>query len=229
MKKFIIVIVFVFLIAILISFNYLLWDREKQLENFQDLNESKNFTIDTLGEKNNNLDKLNKELAQRIQTLEQENIRLTGNNSELNNKNTVLERDALLKNNLILTLKSNLDISPINSVIKKWVEAIDAKDYKAAQALAVNSKNTNLSVVEKAQEIYQKEIKSIKLKSLEIFNELNDAEHIIKIQVKAVFNVDKPQNAQESLFKDGDNEKYITLEYILDTKEWLILDISDKP
>ena len=55
MKKFIIVIVFVFLIAILISFNYLLWDREKQLESYQDLSDAKNLSIDTLGEKINTI------------------------------------------------------------------------------------------------------------------------------------------------------------------------------
>ncbi|WP_242855640.1 hypothetical protein [Ruminiclostridium josui] len=69
MKRFIIIIVFLFLIALLISFNYLLWDREKQLENFQDLKDAKNFTIDTLGEKNNTLDKKNKELTEKVESL----------------------------------------------------------------------------------------------------------------------------------------------------------------
>jgi len=87
MKKFVIVVVFIFLIAILISFNYLLWDRERQLANYQDLSNAKNLSIDTLGEKINNLDKQNKELSQRIIDLENENQNLKINSYVLETEN----------------------------------------------------------------------------------------------------------------------------------------------
>lgn len=237
MKKFIIVIVFVFLIAILISFNYLLWDREKQLESYQDLSNAKNLSIDTLGEKINNLDKQNKELAEKISSLEKENSEIKSSNYKLIADSQQIRQKMEQNKGFISLLKSNMNIEPLETVIKKWVEAVNSKNFKTAKTLvSEDSKDEILSNEEKFKTAYQSEIKAIRLKSSKLYNELTDDEHLAKIQFQIIFEVDKPEAASESkeeipqvLFKSGENEKYITMELDREAGEWRISELSDKP
>jgi len=237
MKKFIIIIVFVFLIAILLSFNYLLWDREKQLESFQDISDSKNLTIETLSEKMNTLDKLNKELSKRVDNLTDANTTIRDYSTMINNENIDLKRQSILKNNLINMLKKNVDVVPMEAVIKKWTEAVDSKKYEEARAfISKNSEDQTINDTVKFKEVYQSELKTIKIKTLNLFTELADDEHLGKLQFKIVFEVGKPDITDENkgklsgkFFKSGDNEKYITMELNSETNDWLILEIKDKP
>lgn len=230
MKKFIIVIVFGFLIAILISFNYLLWDREKQLESFQDISDSKNLTIETLSEKMNNLDKQNKELNTTVERLEEENTKLKNNEFTLKSENNSLSQKVTQSNSFILTLKKIMDTEPINTVLKTWVDAINAKNYESAQSLiSEKSTNTILNDNHKLEETIKKEIKSIKIKSVEPYNGLTDQDHIAKIQFLVVFEVDKQDDTPSELFKSGENLKYFTMEYTSSDNGWKILEMTDKP
>jgi cell division protein FtsB len=236
MKKFIIVIVFVFLIALLISFNYLLWDREKQLENFQDISDSKNFTIDTLAEKNNSLDKLNKELTGRINDLNTQLTDLRKEYFSLSDENLELYKQVANSNDLIIQFKKNLNTAPINDVIKKWFEAISTQNFKVASTMiSKNSQDSTINDFESFSKAYLAEVKAIHLKSSKLFTDLVDSEHLGKIQVKVSAEVEKPVPAQDktpvpsNLFKSGINEKYITVEFDSQSNGWLILEVSDKP
>lgn len=237
MKKFIIVIVFVFLISILISFNYLLWDREKQLASFQNMSDSNNITIDTLSEKMNILDKLNKELNKKVESLTDDITTAKEYSLEKDNENKDLRSEIIYKNELILMLKKAIDTSPMNAVIKKWTEAVNSKDFDGAQAfISTNSKDETINNTINFKEIYQNEIKTIKVKTIKPFIELTDDEHLKKLQFNVVFEVVKPDHTDEdkdkmtqNIFKSGDNEKYITMELNSDTNEWVILEIKDKP
>jgi sporulation-control protein spo0M len=93
-----------------------------------------------------------------------------------------------------------------------------------------------LGDAEGLKEIYQKELKEIKLKTVEPYIKLKDDEHIKKFQLRVVFEVIKPvtvtggqEQVSDSNFKNGSNEKYITLELDSNTKEWLILEIKNEP
>ncbi|EPR14290.1 hypothetical protein [Ruminiclostridium papyrosolvens] len=231
MKRFIIIIVFLFLIALLISFNYLLWDREKQLENFQDLREAKNFTIDTLGEKNNTLDKKNKELTEKVESLNSVVSDLREEFNRISFENTDLKAQISNYADLIIQFKKNMNTAPINELIKSWFEAINTKNFKVASALV--SKTSQDEVIKNPasfSKTYQEEIKSIHLKSSQIFTGLTDQEHLGKLQFRVIAEVEKPDQLQaEKLYKNGENEKYITVEFNTQSKEWLILEVSDKP
>lgn len=237
MKKFIIVIIFVFLIAFLISFNYLLWDREKQLESYQDLSNAKNLSIDTLGEKINNLDQQNKELTNKIAALENENSELRRKNFQLNTDNQTMLGDLDLKKEFITMLKSNLSVEPIQAVIQKWVEAVNSKDYM--QAVTFVSKASRDEILSREvifKDTYQNEVKTISLKSSKLFTELTDNEHLLKIQFQVLLEVNKPEAAsgdtketQNFIFKNGENIKFITMEIDDESGEWRISELLDKP
>ena len=237
MRKFIIVIVFVFLIAILISFNYLLWDREKQLENYEDLSNAKNLSIDTLGEKINNLDKQNRELAEKLSSLERENQNLKANNAELSDENQQFMQEITSKNDLITLLKNSINAAPMELVIKKWVDSVNLKNYKTAITyISKNNKDEVYQNEEMFKSVYQSELKAIRLKSSKLYTELTDKEHLAKIQFEVVFEVDKPEAPSENsadipeiIFKSGENEKYITMDLDKETGEWLISEISNTP
>ncbi len=237
MKKFIIIIVFVFLISILIAFNYLLWDREKQLESFQDMSDSNNITIDTLSEKMNTLDKLNKELNEKVESLTDDIATEKEYSLAKDNENKELKSEIISKNELILMLKKTMDTAPMNTVIKKWTEDVNSKDFVGAEAfISTNSKDETINNAVNFKEKYQSEIKTIKVKTTKLFTELMDDEHLKKIQFKVVFEVVKPDRTDENkdkitqnIFKGGDNEKYITMELDSNTNEWVILEINDRP
>lgn len=236
MKKFIIIIVFVFLIGILISFNYLLWDREKQLESFQDISDSKNLTIDALSEKMNTIDKLNKELDKRVKSLTDENTEVRNKLTSLSNESAVLKQQLVSKNALISELKKLINIDPMTVVVKKWVEDINSKNYKSATALIVsNSKDTTISDAEKLKEAYQNEVKAIRFKNSKIYAELADEDHLAKMQLEVVVEVDKPESSDagkpvpQNIFKSGENTKYFTMEFDPEENEWFISEIQDKP
>ncbi|MHB8062296.1 MAG: hypothetical protein ACYDG2_06640 [Ruminiclostridium sp.] len=237
MKKFIIVTVFVFLIAILLSFNYLLWDREKQLESFQDISDSNNLTIDTLSDKMNTLDKLNKELSKKVENLTEDNTAIKDNYSIQSKDNIDLKSEIISKNNLIIALKNTIDVVPMDTVIKKWTESVNSKNYEGAHALiSKNSKDQTIKDAVRFKEVYQSELAAIKIKTSKLFTELTDDEHLGKIQFKVVFEVQKPDvtdknkdKIPQDIFKSGDNDKYITMELDSDTKGWVILEIEDEP
>jgi len=237
MKKFIIIVVFVFLISILISFNYLLWDREKQLENYQDLSNSKNLSIDTLGEKINNLDKQNKELAQKISSLTDENSRIKNTNYLLTSENQQIKQELSDKREIILMLKKNLNVEPFQEVVRKWVDAVNSKNFKTAQTyISILSNDEILSSPNIFKSNYQNEIKTIDLKSFKIYTEMTDAEHLAKIQFEAVFQVDKPESPNAGVeevpklvYKQGENLKYMTMQFDAEAGEWRISELSDKP
>ncbi|QNU67189.1 hypothetical protein EHE19_001135 [Ruminiclostridium herbifermentans] len=237
MKKLIIVIVFIFLIAILISFNYLLWDREKQQESFQNMKQSNNLTIETLSEKMNNLDRLNRELTTKLETITNDNETIRKHSSMLNNENAELKKEIQLRNDLIITLKKNIDVTSMNNVIKKWTDSLNSKSYENAQAfISKNSVDRTLvGDINSLKEMYQKEFKEIKLESSEPYIDLKDDEDIMKIKLKVVFEVIKPASApndeevEGSIFKSGSNEKFITMEFNSYTNEWMLLELKNEP
>lgn len=232
MKKFVIVVVFIFLISILISFNYLLWDREKQLANYQDMSNAKNLSIDTLGEKINNLDKQNRELKERITVLENENSSLKVNSYKLEVENHEIKQQLESKNKLVATFKSYIDTEKIENVIKKWAEAVNSKNYKAAKSyISKTSTDEILNNEDKLKQTYQNELKTFVIKSSKLYTGLSDDEHLAKIQFEVVFDVSKPDTSekQDGLFQNGENTKYITMEFDTEASEWYISELSDTP
>ncbi|WP_242855641.1 hypothetical protein [Ruminiclostridium josui] len=124
-----------------------------------------------------------------------------------------------------------MNIAPVNELVKNWFEAINVKNYKLASALV--SKNSQDEVIKNPSifsKTYQEEIKSIYLKSLHIFTEMADPEHLEKFQFRVIAEVEKPEQPRsEKLYKSGENEKYVTVEFDTQSKEWLILEVTDKP
>lgn len=233
MKKFIIIIVFVFLIALLISFNYLLWDREKQMENFQDISDSKNFTIDTLGEKNNTLDKQNKELMDKYNSLNTELTDLRDEFARISDENTQLKQQISENSDLIIQFKKNMNAAPMNELIKNWFEAINTQNFKSASAMiSKDSQDNNINNPSSFSKTYQSEIKSVNLKSSQLYTGLSDQEHLEKIQFRVIVEVEKPEikdKVSSKLYQSGDNEKYITVQFNTQSNQWLILEVADKP
>ena len=126
----------------------------------------------------------------------------------------------------------------MSTVIKKWTDSINSKNYENARTFV--SKNsvdkTLVGDVKALKEMYQEEFKEIKLKSSEPYIDLTvDDENIMKIQLKAVFEVIKPalpandEEVEGSIFNSGSNEKYITMEFNSYSNEWMMLELKNEP
>jgi FtsZ-binding cell division protein ZapB len=230
MKKFIIIVVFVFLISILISFNYLLWDREKQMESFQDMSTSKNLSIETLGEKINSLDKENKSLKDQLNSLSINNAELKDDYSLMLQEREDLRKKALEQNELLLEFKKAMDTKPVEDVLQKWIQAINKKNYSSASsyisAFSTDEKLNNLNNLKIA---YQDSVKNISLKELKIYADNNDDEHISKVQFLVTLKVDVPSTSKQDYYKDGLNKKYFTMDFDRDQNRWFISVIQDTP
>lgn len=230
MKKFVIIVVFVFLISILISFNYLLWDREKQMENFEDMSTSKNLSIEALGEKINSLDKNNKALKDQVDSL-------TISNAELKDKYALMlqERDDLKKKlldqeKLVVQFKNAMDTKPVEDIIQKWIQAINKKNFSTASSyISAFSTDNNLNNLNNLKNVYQDSVKNITLKELKIYADNDDSEHVSKVQFLVTLKVDVPSTSKQDYYKDGLNKKYFTMDFDNNQNKWFISEIQDTP
>lgn len=231
MKKLVLVLVCVLIMTIFIAFNYLLWDRENKIKNIENLNTSKNMSIDTLGDKIKNLDDANKQLAEEIKKLEGEKGSLTERYQLLEQELTVTKDNLKQKNVVLNQLKRLADIKALEQVVKKWVESIDAGKYDEAYKLQIKqlaSPENNISLDSFAN-IYVSNIKNIKIKSIKLYEDDMSAERQGDIVFEVSLDVKKAENAKDSVFKEGLNERYFVVGYDETTGEWIIDNISEVP
>ena len=127
--------IFVLIIIVFIGLNYLLWEREtreRNIKNLQEINAGNSITINTL---NRQLENLNNALAlkeENIRKLEEENSNLKKQIDKLNQDIIKTNNTILQKNILINYLYGNLKSGTPETVIKKWAEYINNKDYISA-------------------------------------------------------------------------------------------------
>ncbi len=229
MKKFVIAVVFIFLTATLISVNYLLWDREQQMANYKNMSASKNLSIETLEEKNYSLSTKNQEYEQTIKKLTEQSVNLNEKLAALSAELDTAKKTDLDKNLIISKLKGYIDTAPMQDTIEKWVQQINKKNYTTAFTyFSVNAKDPMLSNSQNFKNYYQKEIKSITVKDVNIITSEYDTDKIGKLQLHVNFDVTRTEDATDDSFLDGPNQKIFTMEYDEGTQSWVILEILDK-
>ena len=229
MKKFVIAMVFIFLTATLISVNYLLWDREQQMANYKNMSASKNLSIEALEEKNYSLSTKNQEYEQTIKKLTDESVKLNEKLADLSAELDSVKRTDVDKNLIISRLKGYIDTAPMQATIEKWVQQINKKSYSTAFTyFSVNAKDSLLSNSQNFKNYYQKEVKSITVKSVNIITSEYDMDKLGKLRLLVNLDIERADEATDNGFVDGPNQKIFTMEYDEGTQSWVILEISDK-
>ena len=228
MKKLVLAMVFILLMALFIAFNYLLWDRENRVKELKDLefaNASnsadmslKNREIKSLEEENNNL-QLN------VKKLEGDQELLTKTKNDLFVEKDRLEGMITGKNDLLSALKQISDLKELEQPVKKWIDAINVGDYSVAYELeyaSLVSYGSPPSTFEYSENL-KNIIKSFNLKSIKLDTDkgVDEGEIVLDVELE----VKLVENAAPQVYTDGLNDKFVKIGYDTAKKEFIILQI----
>jgi len=241
MKKIILIIFFSLVIAVFVSFNYLLWEREsreKDIKNLQDINSSNSITINILNRQLENLDNSLKIKDESINRLNEENNKLKKDLEKLNQDYLESIKVITRKNETISYFYENLqNINPdvIEAPIKKWAEYINNGDYESAYKTFYVNKEEEKETFADFTNKYKDKVKSIEIKSIAFCNneienqygvsmlQKGDVFFTVELDVKLVENV----NDKDVLFINGSNHKIFGLQYNTKENKWHISNIFE--
>lgn len=231
MKKLVLVLVCALIMTVFIAFNYLLWDRENKIRSFENLNVSKNMSIDALGDKIRSLDDEKKKLQDEIKKLESQNNQIRSNYYLVEQDLALLRKEISSKDDLIYQLKKIADLKPMEAVIRKWAESIDKGEYEPAYELQRRQLTTgenNISFTGFV-DAYKANIKNVKVKEVKLYdNEYSDTKRGVLV-FTVILEVKPVEGSTGQLFIDGENERYFTLGYDEIAGDWVIDNIAIAP
>lgn len=228
MKKLVLAMVFILLMALFIAFNYLLWDRENRVKELEDLklaNADNSVNMSLQGREIKNLEEENNTLQLKVNQLESEKEQLTASKNNLSSEKDQLNSIISGKNDLLNALKQISDLKELEKPVEKWVDAINTGDYSTAYGLEYKSLATggNPPGITVYSENLKNNIKSISLKSVKL--DTSRGTDNGEIVLNAELEVRLPEKADSQTWKDGLNEKFIQIGYDTTVKQFIILQI----
>lgn len=232
MKKLILAMVFILLTALLISFNYLLWEREsmlKEIETLEYANLADNANINALKREITGLEEDNKALDARNDFLEAENNKLS---QEKNNLLADREKDAEQireKIRKINVLKQYADINALAEPIYKWVEAINNKDYEEAYALeyaGTSEEDRTVSLGDYVREM-EANVRGIDITEVQLDKYRGSTEGDIILQVRLNVKLADERSKDFIRYEEGINVRYVKIEHSREMAKFYIAEISN--
>ncbi len=230
MKKFILVMVFVLLIALFIAFNYLLWDRESkvaEIKNLQSVNVSNDASISAQKREIAALVDEVSGLKERIEQLEKDKEQLHKEKEAVSGELERTETSLRERIDFINILKEHSNIDVLSQPIVEWAEALTQGNFAEAYDIeyaAVPEKDRavklNAYIDQMTSSVSRVEITEVKLDKLR-----GAGNGEIYLFVK--FNVKLVENAETDnlKFSDGENEMYVKVDYSKDKKAFIISSI----
>jgi len=233
MKKLALVMVSALIIIVFIAFNYLLWEnenKEKDIENLKYLNINSNSRINAFEREIKILEDEIKQLKSSLEIAEETNKNLLDEKARLEVETQ--KYDKLLENKieLINALKQQVDVKLLEAPVREWIDSLNKGDYETAYELLsrqIANQYGKLSFSE-FKNNYENSIKEIKLESINLLTD--DVSDDIKgsIVFDIVVNVIISDNANKNPdgFKEGQNRRFVTIDYDKGNKKWVITGIS---
>lgn len=231
MKKLVLIMVFVLLMALFIAFNYLLWDRESKIKELGNIKDSYNSISADITMQNRDIKRLeneaNKYVAD-ISELEKEKERLEKRNLELENDKTLEVQKTRHKIDIINILKENVDIKLFEAPVNKWADAVDTGNYGEAYRLeyekaSLQSRQTSL---EDYSNVFKKNVKSLKIKEVIIDKDVGKADGEIALKVTLEVKLTEKPEQDFKRFIEGLNEIKVGLDYDVILNEFFITNIT---
>ena len=230
MKKFILVMVFVLLIALFIAFNYLFWDRESksaEIKNLQSVNTSNDASISAQKREISSLVDEVSSLKDQIQQLEKDKQQLQKDKEGVAAEVERTEASLRERIDFINILKENANIESLSKPITAWAEALTQGDFEDAYNIeyaAVPEKdrpiklNTYIDLM--TSSVSRVEITEVKLDKLRGAGN-GEVYLFVKYNVKLVENAE----TDNLKFSDGENEMYVKIDYSREKKSFIISSI----
>lgn len=227
MKKFILVMVFVFITALFIAFNYLLWDRESKITDIKNLeytNASYNANISAQKREINALEEEVAGLSDQIDQLRNEKRQLNdekdGLSADLNKKEEELKE----RISFINIIKQHVSIDIISKPVVKWVEALNSGNFEEAYTLeyaGISAKDSPVSLDVYVEDV-KDTIKKIEITDIKIDKLRGAGNGEIYLDVRLNVKLAEGVDAGAARFTEGENEIYIRIDYSSEKKEFVI-------
>lgn len=231
MKKLVLVMVFVLMIALFIAFNYLLWDRESKTDDIKRLENTNSSFSSNINAQNRDIKRLendNNQILNDIIKLEKEKEQTSQKNQQLESEKTANAQITEHKIDLINILKQNVDIKLFEAPIKIWVDAVDAGDYKEAYQLEF--KRVELQTKQVSLEDYsnnlRNNVKSIRISEISLDPDAGKAEGEIWLAVTLEVKVKENAEQDSARFAAGPNKMNFILDYDVSLNEFFISEIK---
>lgn len=222
------------IIVVFVGFNYLLWEREnreKDIKSLQDINASNSITINALNRQLENMENTLKLRSDNVNKLEDENSTLKKDLERLNQDNIKANKIIAHKSVVINYLYAKDQSELIEAPIRKWTEYINEGDYESAYRTWYISKEDEKESFTSFVNKYKNIIKSIKLKSIELYSE--DAEKsyegdiFFAVELDIKLAEDGGGGGVDKLFIEGNNKKIFALQYNSKEEKWYISSIFE--
>ncbi|HHV99739.1 MAG TPA: hypothetical protein GXX36_09240 [Clostridiaceae bacterium] len=233
MKKLVLILVSALIIFTFIALNYLIWEKEnmdKDIENLKYLNLNSNSRINAYERDIKNLEEQLKLLKEELSKQEENNKLLEEDKLQLEKEiahyTEVLEQ----KNVTIDALARIVNIKELEVPIRKWVEAIDTGEYNEAYKLQSKKliEKENMRNPDDLAKKYKNSVKSMKIKDIKFVTEEIPENKMGNIIFNVEIDVEKNQNVQgNSVFSNGSNSVFFTVDYDAERECWVISDISN--
>ncbi|MGI6667971.1 MAG: hypothetical protein ACOX4M_00480 [Acetivibrionales bacterium] len=227
MKKFILVMVFVFIGALFIAFNYLLWDRESkiaEIKNLEYTNASNSASISAQKREINALEDEVSGLSEQIDRLKNEKRQLEDEKSELIADLDEKEEELRERINFINAVKQHVNIDVISQPVVKWAEALNHGNFEEAYELeygSVPAKDRPVSLDAYIESMIDT-LKKVSITDIKVDKLRGAGNGEIYLAVKLDVRLAEGVDDKSSRFSGGENEIYIRIDYSGAKKDFVI-------
>lgn len=232
MKKLVLIMVFVLMMALFIAFNYLLWDRESMRNDLKNLEYTNLSNSADISAQNRDIKRLENEANQYvadISELEKEKERLEKGNLELESDIALEAQRTRHKIDIINILKENVDIKLFEAPVKKWADAVDTGNYGEAYRLEYEKASllNKQASLEEYTNVFKNNVKSLKIKEVLLDKDVGKADGEIALTVTLEIKLTEKPEQDFRRFTEGLNEIKVDLDYDVTLNEFFITNITE--
>jgi septal ring factor EnvC (AmiA/AmiB activator) len=232
MKKFSLIMVFIILMTLIVSFNYLLWDRDskmKEMANLESINAGKNISINAQNSEIRRLENEKAELLKKLSDIQKENNELQADKKALNYEVDTLKDEIQIKNALVCMLAEKEDLGRLAKPVANWIKAINDGDYEKAWDIEFGAKlsDNREMYLETYTNAMKQGVKSIKLVSAELDKQSVKDKGLIYLKVKLEVSLAEGIKSPHYGYFEGINERTVRIDYSMEQEEYIIADIRD--
>jgi|LSQX01.1.fsa_nt_gb cell division protein FtsB len=230
MKKFILVMVFVLLIALFVAFNYLLWDRESkvaEIKNLISVNTSNDASISAQKREISTLEDEVSGLENQLEQYERDKEALRKEYDTASAELKLSQDNLRDRIDFINILKENTDTEILSKPIISWAEALSQGNLEDAYnmeyaTVPTKDRPVKLStyIDQMTSSVSRVEITDVKLDRLRGYGN-GEIYIFVKFDVKLVENVD----LSGVQYSEGENEMYVKIDYSKEKKDFVIASI----
>jgi len=232
MKKLILGMVFVLLTAFFIGFNYLLWERENnlnKLRNLENQNASNSASINAYKREIENLEEKNESLEEEVDKLKDELQRSQLEKQVLSEEKNVINQTLQERIRFINGIKQHIDLKILSEPLLQWAEAINQGKYNEAYELEFEGtleQDRKLSL-EEYTELMKNNVRKIEIADVMLDRYKGTGNGDIYLEVKMNVKLADEANKKQISYTDGINNKYVKLDYSSEKKAFIISSIND--